>query len=85
MYPGGVALVIETIERAGLIAEKLSAHGTVWGWLDRININTLGSSSAVCSWRSGPPPLPIWRLGRIEERWGARRERSVTPVHLPVL
>src|SRR6201985_2899299 len=37
-----VAAVIGTVELAGLLAEKLDAHGSVWIWVETIDINTLG-------------------------------------------
>jgi high-affinity nickel-transport protein len=67
-----VALVIGTIELAGLIAQKLNATGSFWTWLENININTLGIVIVglfVATWAAA---LAVWRLGRIEERWTAR-------------
>ena len=66
-----VALVIGTIEIGGLLAQKLNAQGSFWGWLENIDINTLGFiivGMFVATWVIA---LAIWRFGRIEERWDA--------------
>jgi nickel/cobalt transporter (NiCoT) family protein len=64
-----VALVIGTIELAGLLAAKLGAHGSFWSWVENININALGFiivGMFVATWAIA---LSIWRFGHIEERW----------------
>jgi high-affinity nickel-transport protein len=66
-----VALVIGTVELAGLFASKLGAHGSFWSWVENININTLGFiivAMFVLTWVAA---LAIWHLGHIEERWSA--------------
>ena len=67
-----VALLIGTIELLGLAATKLSLKGAFWGWVSQIDINTLGYvivAMFVATWAGA---LLVWRLARIEERWGAR-------------
>jgi nickel/cobalt transporter (NiCoT) family protein len=71
-----VALGIGTIELGGLLAQKLDAHGAFWTWLENININTLGLiivGMFVATWAIA---ATVWRLGRIEERWGGNAEHS---------
>jgi high-affinity nickel-transport protein len=66
-----VALVIGTVEFAGLIVRELGAHGGFWGWLAGIDLNTLGFvivGMFVLTWAIA---LSIWHFGRIEERWTA--------------
>jgi high-affinity nickel-transport protein len=66
-----VALVIGTVEFAGLAAQQLGGHGGVWRWVAGIDLNTLGIVIAgmfVLTWAIA---LSIWRFGRIEERWTA--------------
>jgi high-affinity nickel-transport protein len=68
-----VALVIGTIELGGIIAAQLGAQGSFWSGLENININTLGFiivGMFVATWVFA---LAVWRLCRIEERWGAER------------
>jgi high-affinity nickel-transport protein len=68
-----VALVIGTIELGGIIAAQLGAQGSFWVGLENININTLGFiivGMFVATWVFA---LAVWRLCRIEERWGAER------------
>jgi nickel/cobalt transporter (NiCoT) family protein len=66
-----VALIIGTIELAGLLASQLRLSGSFWSWFENININLLGFVIVglfVATWAIA---LSIWRFGRIEERWTA--------------
>jgi nickel/cobalt transporter (NiCoT) family protein len=70
-----VALLIGTVELAGLFAQKLGAHGGLWGWVAGIDLNTLGFVIAgmfVLTWAIA---LSVWHFGRIEERWTAGEGR----------
>ena len=67
-----IALVIGTVELAGLFSEELGARGSFWRWLQNININELGFVIVglfVATWAIA---LTIWHFGRIEERWTPR-------------
>ncbi len=71
-----VALVIGTVELAGLFAQRLGAHGGFWQWVENINLNELGFVIAglfVLTWAIA---LSIWHFGRIEERWTAHVRES---------
>ncbi len=66
-----VALVVGTIELAGIFAQHLNATGGLWVWVENVDLNTLGFVIAglfVATWAVS---LAIWRFGRIEERWSA--------------
>jgi high-affinity nickel-transport protein len=68
-----VALVIGTIEFAGLFAQELGAHSSFWRWVANININELGFiivGMFIATWAVA---LSIWRFGHIEERWTPAR------------
>jgi high-affinity nickel-transport protein len=68
----GWALVIGTIELAGLFSQELGAHGSFWRWLQNVNINELGFvivGMFVATWAIA---LSVWHFGRIEERWAPR-------------
>jgi high-affinity nickel-transport protein len=67
-----VALLIGTIELADLLTEKLGARGSFWTWLERINMNTLGFVIVGMFLATWALAATVWRVGRIEERWGAR-------------
>jgi high-affinity nickel-transport protein len=74
-----VALVIGTIELVGLLAQKLGAQGAFWAWWENININTLGFIIVGMFAATWAIAAAIWRLGRIEDRWGVRLdEREAT-------
>jgi high-affinity nickel-transport protein len=64
-----IALVIGTIELAGLFSQELGANGSFWRWVQNININELGLVIVglfVATWAIA---LSIWHFGHIEERW----------------
>ncbi|MFZ1995653.1 MAG: HoxN/HupN/NixA family nickel/cobalt transporter [Solirubrobacteraceae bacterium] len=66
-----VAAMIGTIELGGLLASQLGLSGGFWGWLERIDLNTLGFVIVglfVVTWALA---VTVWRYGHIEERWGA--------------
>ena len=67
------ALVIGTIELGGLVAQRLGAHGGFWGWLEGVNINTLGVIVVVMFVATWAIALVAWRLARVEERWSSAR------------
>ena len=66
-----VALLIGTIELAGLLASKLNARGAFWQWLENINMNTLGFIIVGMFLATWAIAVTVWRVGRIEERWAA--------------
>jgi nickel/cobalt transporter (NiCoT) family protein len=67
-----IALVIGTVELAGLFSQELGAHGSFWRWLQSVNINELGFVIVglfIATWAIA---LSVWHFGRIEERWTPR-------------
>ena len=74
-----VALVIGTIEFAGLLGQELGAHGSFWRWVANININQLGFIIVGMFLATWAIALSIWRFGRIEERW-TPKEPEADPV-----
>jgi high-affinity nickel-transport protein len=70
-----VALVIGTIELGGLAASRLSLSGTFWSSLENLDLNTIGFMIVglfVATWALA---FAVWKLGRIEQRWGALLDR----------
>ena len=66
-----MALVVGTIELGGLVASKLNLSGSFWSWFENIDVNMLGFvivGMFVATWAIA---ASVWRIGRIEERWGA--------------
>jgi high-affinity nickel-transport protein len=66
-----VALVIGTIEIAGLIASEVNLSTPFWSWFENININLLGFvivGMFIATWAVA---LAVWKFGHIEERWNA--------------
>jgi len=66
-----VALVIGTIEIAGLVASEVNLGGAFWTWFEHIDINLLGFvivGMFVATWAIA---LSVWKFGHIEERWNA--------------
>jgi high-affinity nickel-transport protein len=73
-----IALLIGTVELAGLLAQKLGAQGSFWQWVENINLNELGFVIVglfVLTWAVA---LAIWHFGRIEDRW-THRELDADP------
>jgi nickel/cobalt transporter (NiCoT) family protein len=66
-----VALVIGTIELAGLLASRLGVHGSFWAWLEHVGTGALGFVIVGVFAATWSIAAAIWRLGRIEERWGS--------------
>jgi high-affinity nickel-transport protein len=66
-----VALVIGGVELLGLLSQQLHINGRFWTDMQNANINSLGFVIVglfVVTWAVA---LLIWRVGRIEEKWGA--------------
>ena len=66
-----VAALIGTIELGGLIASRLRLSGSLWTWLENVNLNMLGFvifGLFILTWAVA---VSVWRVRRIEERWSA--------------
>lgn len=66
-----VAVVIGTIELAGIVMSQLGLSGSFWDWFENININLLGFIIVGMFLATWIIALSVWRFGRIEERWSA--------------
>jgi nickel/cobalt transporter (NiCoT) family protein len=73
-----VALVIGTVELAGLFAQKLGAQGSFWQWVESININELGMIIVALFVATWAIAWAIWHFARIERRWTVG-ERGADP------
>jgi high-affinity nickel-transport protein len=73
-----VALVIGTIELAGLLADRLGAQGSFWTWMEHIDISSLGLIIVALFVGTWVVALSIWRFARVEERWSARLTETET-------
>ena len=76
-----VALLIGTVELAGLLGQQLSLGGPFWTWVEGLNINTLGFFIVglfVATWALA---MFAWRAFRIEQRFGSGAPRR--PRELP--
>jgi nickel/cobalt transporter (NiCoT) family protein len=74
-----IALVIGTIELAGLLAEKLGIHGSFWSWLENIKLGSIGFIIVGLFIATWVLAFSFWHLGNVEERWGAKlREGDLT-------
>ena len=67
-----IAMLIGTIELGGIIAAHIGARGPFWDWFINININELGFIIVCLFVLTWAVALLIWRVGKIEERWGQR-------------
>jgi high-affinity nickel-transport protein len=65
-----VALAIGSVELLQVASARLSLSGGVWDWMNMLDFETLGYVVAglfVVMWAAS---VAIWKLRRIEERWG---------------
>jgi high-affinity nickel-transport protein len=69
-----VALVIGTVELAGLLGGHLASHSSFWRWVAGIDLSQLGLIVVglfVATWTVA---LAIWHFAHIEERWAPARD-----------
>jgi high-affinity nickel-transport protein len=67
-----IAVVIGTVELAGLIGGRLASHGSFWRWVAGIDLGELGLIIVglfVATWAMA---LAIWHFADVEERWAPR-------------
>jgi high-affinity nickel-transport protein len=67
-----ICCIIGTIEILGLLPAELHMQGPFWSFMENFNINTAGFvivGTFVVTWAVA---LLIWKVGRVEEKWGTR-------------
>jgi high-affinity nickel-transport protein len=64
-----VALIVGTVELLGLLAQRVSLHGSFWSWVSTIDMSTLGYVIVGLFALTWALSLLIWRVARVEERW----------------
>jgi high-affinity nickel-transport protein len=72
-----VALLIGTVELAGLLATEFSLGGPFWTWIEGLNINTLGFFIVGLFAATWALAVVVWRAFGIERRFGARGRREL--------
>jgi nickel/cobalt transporter (NiCoT) family protein len=76
-----IALLIGTVELAGLLGQEFRLGGSFWTWVESLNLNTLGFFIVglfVATWAIA---LFVWRAFRIEQRFpgpGLRRSGELS-------
>jgi len=71
-----VAFIIGSIELLSVLVEKLSLEGRFWLWVSSLDLNLVGYGIVglfVVTWAGA---FAVWRLARIEEKWGAGMQSS---------
>ena len=71
-----VAFIIGSIELLSVLAEKLRLEGGFWVWVAHLDLNLVGYGIVglfVVTWAGA---FAVWRLARIEEKWGAGMQSS---------
>jgi high-affinity nickel-transport protein len=71
-----VALVVGSIQLLQVLANALDLRGAFFGWLASLDFEVLGYVIAglfVVSWAGA---LAVWKLRRVEERWGVALART---------
>ena len=67
-----ICFIIGTIELLGLLPTELHMKGSFWNFMEHFNINTAGFVIVgvfIITWVLA---LLMWKVGKVEERWGAR-------------
>ena len=67
-----ICCIIGTIEVLGLLPMELHMQGSFWNFMENFNINTAGFvivGTFILTWVVA---LLIWKVGRVEEKWGGR-------------
>jgi nickel/cobalt transporter (NiCoT) family protein len=76
-----VALLVGTIEIAGILSDRLNLHGGVWDVIGNFDINEAGYIVVglfIAVWLVA---VTYWRVARVETRWStATVQRTVEPV-----
>jgi nickel/cobalt transporter (NiCoT) family protein len=72
-----VALLIGTVELAGLLGTEFSLGGPFWTWVEGLNINTLGFFIVGLFAATWALAVVVWRAFGIERRFGARGRREL--------
>jgi high-affinity nickel-transport protein len=65
-----VALVIGTVELLQVFSTKLALTGGPWDTLNTLDFETLGYGIVVLFLLMWAASVAIWKLRRIEDRWG---------------
>ena len=71
-----IALIVGTIELLGLLSTKLGLHGGFWSWVSGLNVNALGYIIAGTFAATWLVAVVVWRVARVEERWGGEPLRQ---------
>jgi nickel/cobalt transporter (NiCoT) family protein len=65
-----VALCIGTIELLQVLATRFDLTTGFWGWLGRLDFETLGYGIVAIFLLTWISAYTIWKIRRVEERWG---------------
>ena len=65
-----VALAIGTVELLQVLSARLELSGGFWDWLNRLDFETLGYFVVALFLVMWAGSVSIWKLRRIEDRWG---------------
>ena len=66
-----IALLVGTIEVLQVSTRKLGLDGSVFGWLQRLDFNTIGYGGVALFIVTWAISVLVWKLRRIEQRWAA--------------
>jgi high-affinity nickel-transport protein len=69
-----VALLVGTVELLAVATDKLGLRGGFWSWVSSVDLNTIGYVIVGLFLLTWVLAIVIWRLARIDERWGAKLE-----------
>lgn len=71
-----VALIIGTVEIAGLLSERLNWRGVFWDAISAIDLNAIGFVVAALFVATWLVAVLIWKVAQIEHRWQVTSGRA---------
>ena len=66
-----VALLIGTVELAGVMADRLGLGGGVWSFASGLDLNRVGYAVVALFVVTWSVSILVWRVARLDERWAS--------------
>jgi high-affinity nickel-transport protein len=71
-----VALCVGSVELLQIVARKFNLNAGFWGWLNSLDFETMGYGIVGLFLIAWIAAYTIWKLRRVEERWGSYIDSS---------
>jgi nickel/cobalt transporter (NiCoT) family protein len=71
-----IALCVGSVELLQIIAKKFNLNAGFWGWLNSLDFETMGYGIVALFLVAWIGAYTIWKVRRVEERWGSYLDSS---------